>query len=153
MIRYGIHIIGRNNIVLRQRAIPWRRGSEYSVCAQVVRPTAAVVAMSAWHSWLDCYSVARLDIFHFAADFDDCAGALVAEDDWAVEDEVAYSSSLPVVNVRAANSGLVNVYSDVVLVAELRNWSVLEGYIFDGSEHEGWILRVVLEMRIRLLLE
>ena len=65
----------------------------------------------------------------------------MAEDHGAAHDEVADSTALPVVNIAAANSGLLDANTDIVFIPEFGDWAVLNGDFFDVLEDECWVLR------------
>ena len=67
----------------------------------------------------------------------------MSQDNRAVEDEVADASTLPIMNIAAADSRLLNVDAHVVLIAETGNRTVLERHIPDGLENECSVLHKV----------
>lgn len=64
----------------------------------------------------------------------------MAEDDGAVENEVANTSTLPVVYIAAADARLRNMNADFMLVSKFGNFTIFESYIFDCAQYECWIL-------------
>lgn len=45
-------------------------------------------------------------------------------------------------DIAAANASLANMDPNVVGVAELWYWTVLEGYVLNGAQNERWVLNV-----------
>jgi len=82
--------------------------------------------LPARYPWLDSHTIANRDIFHLAADFDDHAGAFVAEHDGTLEHEVANMATLPVGHVATADACLLDLYTYVPLIAQLGHGAVLE---------------------------
>lgn len=120
-----------------------RRGSEYRICAEVVEPRSTVVAASAWNARLNSYPVTNLDILDLGTYLDDDARTFVAEDDGALENEVAYPTSLPVMHVAAADARLFDMNANIVLVPEKWHCTVFKGNVFDRLEDESLVLMTV----------
>lgn len=64
----------------------------------------------------------------------------MAQDDGALEDKVADAAALPVVDVGAADAGLLDLDAHVVFVAQLWDLAALERDVFDGLEDKRWVL-------------
>lgn len=90
-----------------------------------------MVASSAGHTRLDSHAVAYLDILHLLAHLDDGARALMAENDGALEDEIADPPPLPVVYIATADACLFDVDADIVFVAKGWDRTILKMYVLD----------------------
>ena len=67
------------------------------------------------------------------------------QDNRAVEDEVADAPSLPIVHVAAADSRLLYVHPDIMLIPKLGDLTVLERDVLDGLEYECGVLKSLAE--------
>lgn len=97
--------------------------------------------LSTGNTRLDGDTVSDLEILHLVADLDNSPGALVAQDDGALEDEVANAAPLPVVDIRATDAGLLDVDAHIVLVAELWDLAALKRDVLDGLEDKRRVLK------------
>ena len=76
------------------------------------------MAVSAGVARLKGDAVAHLQVLDGGASLDDCAGGLVAENHGVAEDEGADGTVDPIVDVGAADAGVVHGHEDVVLGLE-----------------------------------
>ena len=120
MVRDLVAIVACNSVVLSKRPIPWRRGREDGVIAQIVRASAAVIAPSAWHTGFNGYAITNFEILDLRSNLDNCSRTLVTENDRAVENKVPDSSTLPVVDIATADAGLCYMDTNFMLVGKSR---------------------------------
>lgn len=64
----------------------------------------------------------------------------MTKNNWAFQDEISNSPSLPVVYITSTNSSLLNMNSYIMIVSEFWNFSVLDGNILDRMEDKGGVL-------------
>ncbi len=105
---------------------------------------------SARDARLNGHPIPHFDILDLASDLDNCAGALMAQHDGAVQDKVADAATLPVVNVATANTGLLNMDAHIVLVPQLWYLSVFKR---DGLDRLQNKRRILIPVSIVLIAE
>lgn len=96
--------------------------------------------MSTGNAWLNRDSLSDLNVLDSGSNLHNGPRRLVPEYDGAVQNEVSDASPLPVMDIAPADACLCDVNSDVVLVSEFGDCTILECYVLDRSKHEGWIL-------------
>lgn len=138
-----IHVVWKLVAKVRRRApqprqsavIRWR-GSKGHIRAQVVLPSATIVASSARVSWLEGYPIADLEALYGRSDLEDGACGLVAEYHGLFDDKVPDGAVLPVVNIRATDACVVDGDQDIVLGIQGGLGAVGKGYILWLVEDE-----------------
>lgn len=106
--------VGRGAPQAGKGAVDRGRGGEAHLRAEVVVAGAAVVAAAAGVSGLEGDAVTGLKVVDVGADLDDGAGGLVAEDHGLAQDKGADGAVEPVVDVGAADAGVVHGDEDIV---------------------------------------
>lgn len=117
MIRNLVTIVARNGVVLGEGPIPRRRRCENGVVAQIVCACSAIIAPSAWNAWLDGYAITHFEIFDVRTNLNDRSRTLMTENDGTLEDEVANTTTLPVVDIGSTDASLSYMYANFMLVA------------------------------------
>ena len=64
----------------------------------------------------------------------------MAKHNWALQDEVTNPSTLPVMHIASANSGLRDMDSNIAIISQLWDVSILDGNIFYGVEDKCGVL-------------
>jgi len=144
VLRELIAEIFRRSVESSQGAINGRRGSKAHFRAEIVVPAQTCLASSTGCSWLEGNAIADFERRHSRADFDNCSCGFVPEHHGVFEDEGADPAFLPVVDIAAADAGVVYGYEDIVGRLECWNWLFGECYIMRFVEDEGEVLQSAL---------
>ena len=92
-----------------------RRGRhKFHRLTQVILPALAVATPPTRHTGFECDTVARSDVGDRIADFDDLPGALVAENDGALDDVLADTAVFVVVGVGSTDTDIADSHENVV---------------------------------------
>lgn len=132
-----------------QGAVVGRGSGEAHLGAQVVAAGQAVLAAAAGVAGLEGDAVASLEGLHGVTNLDDGTSGLVAKDHGVLDDKVANGTVLPVVDVGAADTGVVDGDENIVGVGELGDGALSELDVVGLVENEG----KVLERSVPLVLE
>jgi hypothetical protein len=111
-------------------------------------PAQTSLAASTWGSGFEGNAIADFKRRHSRADFDNCSCGFVPEDHGVLEDEGADPAFLPVVDIAAADAGVVYGYENIVGRLESGNWFFGERYVVRFVENE----REVLQRRLLAIL-
>ena len=123
-------------VVLGEGAIVRRGGCKGHINAEVVLALSAAYASAARNTRLHGHTVALLECGHFVSHLLDDTGRLMAQYHGGLDHEVSNSTVCPVVHVRSADTGVLDVDDDIVGISELRNRAVLELDVVGLLENE-----------------
>jgi hypothetical protein len=104
-------------------------------------PAQTCLAASTWGSGLEGNAIADFKRRHSRADFDNCSCGFVPEYHWVFEDEGADPAFLPVVDITAADAGVVYGYEDIVGRLESGNRFFDESNVVRFVENEREVLQ------------
>lgn len=102
----------------------------------------ALEAVPAGHSRFESDTIAWNERCHVRTDFGHCAGGFVAQDHGGLDDEVPDTSRVPVMDIGAADSCVVDAYDDISGVLEFGDRAVFVRDFVGLMEDEGGILNV-----------
>lgn len=130
------------DVVLGEGTVVWGGGGKLHVDAEVVVSFLAALAETAGDSGLEGDTVTNLEVLDGWADLGDDAGGFVAEDHGGAEDKGADGAVGAVVDIGAADAGLLDLDEDVGGVDEGGDWAVFVGDVVDGLEDKGLVLEL-----------
>ena len=113
-------------VVLGEGAIVGRGGCKGHVNAKVVPAFSAADASAARHARLHGDTVTLLECCHLISYLLNDTSRLVTQYHGGLDYKVSNSTVCPVVHVRSADTGVLDVDDDIVGISELRNWAILK---------------------------
>jgi len=114
-------------------------GSKDLSTYQIVRSRSAVLAVSTGYARFYGNLVADLDTRDIGPNLGDYARTLMAQHNRAVEHEVSNATTLPVVDIRTANTSLTDLDDNIVWPIDLWFGYVAQLHVLDGTEDETWV--------------
>jgi hypothetical protein len=116
--------------------VRWGR-SKNDVGTDIIITRATIVTSSTRSARFNSNTVANLDVLDLIPNFDDNASTFMPQHNWALEDKISDTASLPVMDIATADARLLKVNSDVVLVAQPGHGALFEAYFLDSLKDKG----------------
>jgi len=140
MVRNLVAKVLGKTVVLGESSVVRRGGCEGHVDTEVVLALSATWASTARNTGLQCDAVALLECRHLVSHLLDDTSRLVTQNHGCLDDKVTDGAVSPVVHIRTADTGVLDIDDDIVGVSELGDGTILEFNAVGLLKNKGQVL-------------